>query len=1379
MNQKLRILFVEDESVDNELAKRILCAEGLDFDSVLVETENEFKNQLHLFHPDIIVSDYEMPVFKGTRALELTQKHDPSLPFIILTGSRNEIIAVECMRLGAWDYVIKDNMKRLPFALKEALYRAETMRQKADALEALAESERKYRSYIELATDGIFVVDENQNFLEVNPAGCKITGYSEEEIMKMSINDFIVDKINLNGTTHFDMVKSTGSAAVEMRFRRKNGSIGWWSINGRKLSDNRFIGYTKDITSGKLSHLSLMESEKKYKSLIDQMSQGLAVHEVIEDENGNVTDYRFLDVNAGFELLTGLKSDDIIGKTVLEVIPDIEKVWIERYGDVVKTGNSIVFQQHSQALHRWYEVIAYRTQSRQFATIFTDITERKESLDALSKSEEKYRLLIENSNDAIVVGLTDKLVFANPKAYALIGYKEELLFNDYVDFIHPEDRQIFVDSYMNLVNNGIPLNKLQVRSIDALNKICWLELSGVVIDWEGQIAVLSFITDITERREAEESLRISESKFRMLFENIPMGIFHYDSNGIILSANDPFIRIIGSSSEKLIDLDLKKLKDEKMVAAINQTLGGSSASYEGVYEAVTSGKIGYIIGKFTSVINDDGTILGGIGIVDDISEQKKAEIELRESQQRFVKSFHSSPASICIIEYENNIILEVNDAWCRLLGYTREMAIGKNADEMIIIEANDKKRISDEINNNNMVQSTEISLDTRANGMITVLISIEFYESDRKRYMLSTMMDITDRKNAEEELVKLTRAVEQSPVSIVITNLDGNIDYVNPKVSEVTGYLPAELIGKNPRILSSGENPASVYREMYKVIKAGGIWHGEFHNKTKSGELIWESASISPVINDEGIMTHYIAVKEDITEWKRMHEILEESEKRYRDMFKGNPLPMYIFEIDSHKFVEVNAATTREYGYNESEFLAMRLEDIHEKNLDSKFIAGLQEDLLENTNIKECVHIRKDGTIVHVEISSHAIVSSDGRNLRLILEKNITEKLNTEKALQHAKELAEASDKLKTTFLNNISHEVRTPLNGIIGAASLIADPDLKSDDHEELVQIITTSTERLIQTITDFMDVSLLTSQNMEVFIRKVQLLKLLERIRQKFEKQLLEKNLKIELRMPDNAGLHYLESDEELIFKSLSHLMANAVKFNDKGKVILGYQIKEDQIEFFVEDNGIGISKDSQSRIFDYFSQEDSSSVRRFEGSGLGLSIVRGIAALLGGNVKLVSTKGLGSTFYFILPAGNLSQSNAPAPAVRKDKIEQPILLIAEDDESNFFVLEVVIKKTTGAKVIRASNGLEAVDFCRENPAISLVLMDIKMPVMDGLEATKEIKAFRPDLPIIAITAYAMSGDEQKALNAGCDDYLAKPVSMKALVAKLENFGLTKISK
>lgn len=1133
MTQKLRILFAEDVATDFTLTNLILKKEGLDFDSVLIETEEDFVSQLSLFNPDIVISDYEMPTFNGMKALSHTIALNPALPFIILTGTSNELIAVECMRKGAWDYVIKENIKRLPFAIKECLKRAVEIKQKTEALDALA------------------------------------------------------------------------------------------------------------------------ASEKRYKSLISQMTQGLAVHEIIEDENGNVVNYRFLEVNESFETLSGLSRDQVIGKTVLEVLPKTEPMIIEQYGQVAKTGESIIFQKYSAQLKKVFEILAYRIQPGQFVTVFSDVTERQNNLEALQESE---------------------------------------------------------------------------------------------------------------------------TRFRLLFENTPIGLMYFDVKGTLNLVNEFFVKAIGSSMDKLIGLDLINLPNKKMAEAIETTLLGKSASYEGFYDAITSGKKVEIIGKFAPVFAVDGSVLGGIGILDDVSDQKKAEKELNESEERFKKSFHSSPAAIEIIEFESNIVVEVNDAWCRLLGYSREMIVGKPADKVIAFDPDDLRKISQEISVKHAIQNTEICLFTRKKEQLTVLLSVEYYESGGVQYMISSMMDITDRKNAEEELIKLTRAVEQSPVSIVITDLNGTIDYINPKVSEVTGYSSSELLGKNPRLLSSGEHTSFDYQKMYKVIQAGGIWHGEFHNKTKQGDLIWESASISPVINDEGIMTHYIAVKEDITEWKRMQEVLKESENRYRDMFMNNPLPMYIFDLDSGIFQEGNAAMTKEYGYSSEEFANMKIGDIHEKGVDPEILPIYHSIDTDSKNLSQCKHFRKDGSYIIVEISSHAIAPINGRNLRLVIENNITDKLAADQALQHAKNLAEASDRLKTSFLNNISHEVRTPLNGIIGAVSLISDPDLTDVDLQELIGIITQSTDRLIQTITDFMDVSMLTSGNMEINKKEVHLSKLFEKLKQKFVPKATEKKLKFEVEIPDINEYHVFTSDEELIFKSMSQLIANSIKFTDKGKVVIGYRLKDENIELFVEDSGIGISKEAQSRIFDYFSQEDTSSVRRFEGSGLGLSIVNGLAALLGGSVSLESSKGLGSIFRFILPAGNISQIKVAVETPKVNIVKQPILLIAEDDESNFFVLEVVVKKSTGAKVIRATNGQEAVDFCRENPDITLILMDIKMPIMDGLEATKIIKTFRPELPVIAITAYAMSGDEQKALDAGCNDYLSKPVSMKTLVAKLEAFGITK---
>jgi CheY-like chemotaxis protein len=346
-----------------------------------------------------------------------------------------------------------------------------------------------------------------------------------------------------------------------------------------------------------------------------------------------------------------------------------------------------------------------------------------------------------------------------------------------------------------------------------------------------------------------------------------------------------------------------------------------------------------------------------------------------------------------------------------------------------------------------------------------------------------------------------------------------------------------------------------------------------------------------------------------------------------------------------------------------------------------------------------------------------------------------------------------------------------------MGGVSLIADPDLTEDDRKDIYDIINQSTDRLIQTITDFMDISLLTSGNMEKYLKNVNLTLLLSKVYQRFHVAASAKGIDFKLNIPENSDASSLETDEELVFKSLCQLVSNAVKFTNKGSITLGYKVNKNELEFFVADTGIGISDDAQIRVFDSFSQEDNSSVRKFEGTGLGLAIVKGIATMLGGKVMLESLKGKGSVFSFIIPAGRLSHvETTVAEIIPSVRTEQPVILIAEDDESNFFVLEIVIKKTIGARVIRAVNGIEAIEYCRNNPAITLVLMDIKMPEIDGLEATGIIKKFRPDLPIIAITAYAMTGDEHKAISAGCDDYLAKPISMKALVAKLEAFGLVK---
>ncbi len=405
------------------------------------------------------------------------------------------------------------------------------------------------------------------------------------------------------------------------------------------------------------------------------------------------------------------------------------------------------------------------------------------------------------------------------------------------------------------------------------------------------------------------------------------------------------------------------------------------------------------------------------------------------------------------------------------------------------------------------------------------------------------------------------------------------------------------------------------------------------------------------------------------------------------------------------------------------------------------------------------------------------------------LENELEERKHLEEALKVALGKAESGNRLKTAFMNNISHEVRTPLNGILGFSDLITHPDITLEEKIQYYSHIKTSSNRLLDTITSYMDISMIASGNMEVIRKSTDLNRLLHELYEKFQPLAAIKNLELHLEIPAKSNDIIFYTDAELFQKILTHLLDNAAKFTHQGKIIFGYEIRSTgmtgppteksgnhaELEFYVKDTGIGISRESLSIIFESFKQEELSPTKGYEGSGLGLSIVQGLVRLLGGKIRVESAKGKGSSFFFTIPFEGANEQVVIAEPnfIKATKQSNPVVLVAEDDMSNVQFIEAVLRKTAVTLLV-ANNGQEAVEQCHAHPEISLVLMDIKMPVMDGLEATREIKSFRKDLPIIAITAFAMNGDETRASEAGCDDYLAKPVSMELLFEKLKQYGI-----
>lgn len=503
---------------------------------------------------------------------------------------------------------------------------------------------------------------------------------------------------------------------------------------------------------------------------------------------------------------------------------------------------------------------------------------------------------------------------------------------------------------------------------------------------------------------------------------------------------------------------------------------------------------------------------------------------------------------------------------------------------------------------------------------------------------------------------------------------------------------------------------------------------------------------------------------------------LSESEKQYKSLINEMQQALAVYEVIynnkqeavDYRFILVNPNYIKLTGLKESDLIGKTLQEIFPKT--EEFWNERYE------------HVVRTGEAIYYEnysneLNKHyeVVVYRPRTDQLAVILTDITDRKLYEETLTIAKEQAEASDRLKTAFMNNISHEIRTPLNGILGFGQMIAQPNLSDKDRSNFFEILQTSVDRLISTVNDYMDISLIASDNLEVKNKSFNLDQLIKGLFAQLQAHARIKNLETHLILPETAKNTILYSDKELLSKALGQLIKNAVKFTNQGNIKLGYTKMNGYLEFFVKDTGVGIGEDAFKRIFEAFDQEENTNTRQYEGSGLGLPIARGIITKLGGKIWAKSEKGIGSEFYFIIPLQNEPATDIAVVPHENNNTKQgkPLILIAEDDDSNFLYLQVVLNRAS-FDIIRAADGNEAVKKCRENPNISLVLMDIKLPEMDGFEATRQIKSFRKELPVIGVTAYALSGDENRVLEAGFDDYLSKPLKRSTLMLTLNKFGL-----
>ncbi|MFA6103405.1 MAG: ATP-binding protein [Victivallaceae bacterium] len=398
-------------------------------------------------------------------------------------------------------------------------------------------------------------------------------------------------------------------------------------------------------------------------------------------------------------------------------------------------------------------------------------------------------------------------------------------------------------------------------------------------------------------------------------------------------------------------------------------------------------------------------------------------------------------------------------------------------------------------------------------------------------------------------------------------------------------------------------------------------------------------------------------------------------------------------------------------------------------------------------------------------------------NKELVFQNEEKEKRTAE--LIKAKAKAEESDRLKSAFLANMNHEIRTPMNGILGFAELLKEPKLTGEEQQNYINIIEKSGDRMLNIINDIISISKIESGQMDVFISETNVNEQIEYIYSFFNPEMTQKGIQSAFKSALPPEESIIKTDREKIYSILTNLVKNAIKFTNTGSIEFGYEKKGGYLEFFIKDTGIGIPKDRQDAIFNRFIQSDIGNKKAFQGAGLGLSISKAYVEMLKGKIWVESEEGKGSVFYFTIPYihdnAEPEDKNSIEKVVPADETEKQIkdlkILLAEDDENSEMLITIGVK-FLGREVIKARTGTEAVKICRNIPDIDLVLMDIAMPEMNGYEATRQIRQFNKKLVIIAQTAYAFAGEREKAIAAGCNDYIAKPFRINSLIALLKKY-------
>jgi len=876
----------------------------------------------------------------------------------------------------------------------------------------------------------------------------------------------------------------------------------------------------------------------------------------------------------------------------------------------------------------------------------------------------------------------------------------------------------------------------------------------------------------------EESKKLTES----IVSIAPIGLLVFDSEGKILYVNDTFTNTFGIAKEKLLDHDLEPMFETLNVSkeCRNHVLSRVPISNVECYHKDSKKGVRIMNLTLSPIKLTDGE---NLLIIEDITKRRQDEQIIIDSEKHFRSLIENSSDGFGLINSDGIFTYEspVNR---RITGYEPGELLSQNFFSLIY-EADHQMMMNffKKINQAPSKQSDALFRIKRKDGTIIWIEATakNLLEDITIGGIVVNFKDVTQRKSVEEELLKIGTAIDQTADWVVITDRDGIIQYTNPAFTKISGYSREESLGKTPRILKSGLHPPppKFYETLWETILCGEVFSAMFTNKNKDGELIYEVETITPIKDQKGNITHFVATGKEITEQRHTEEALKKSEMNFQDTVKHLDSGYFSVTVDGI-MLDHNLTFNRILGFDlDKSFRGQNSFDFWQNQDDRK--EYINEIMLNGFVNNYLVNAKKaDDEAIVILLSSHIVKDENGEIERIEgTFSDFTERKNAEQELIIAKEKAESANKLKDVFIANISHEIRTPLNGILGLTNLIKETYSHQilEEDKELFTGIDDSSSRIIRTVDMILNYSRLRVGDFPISPDVIDISTICKKLVKEFKVAADVKTL--DLLFENRCKNSAVFADDYSLTQTISNLIDNAIKYTKKGfvKLVL-YNKGTDELMLDVQDSGIGIADDYLNEVFTPYIQEDMGYGRAYEGVGLGLAIVKQFLKLNNANISVVSKKGEGTTFTInfgkeIQPKGETIFAERVNRDVETLAVEKnQVVLLVEDD----FVNQVTIKRflRSGYKILTSDSSEEAVNILQKNN-VDIILMDVSINgAKNGLELTKDLKTSNEfsQIPIIVITAHAFENDRKNAFEAGCDEYLSKPFTKELLldtIAKL----------